>query len=241
MGLFVGGRAGQIRAIWRAPCCASACTSIRAMRACARHCAGYHAWLLFFRGRGIKVGTKYYDLVQAGARTPWCPSCAWHAQRRSPAPSARRAAACVHTRPPPAVKATPACLAAGKLARAVWTEACCADEKEGILAVQTARNAISACTFLAATAGGGGCGQPAAGRGRAGQQAGNSQRDGRGEPGVRVAGLAQAQAYQGRGGWWQCVTAGPGTWLVILQASWPHLCSIPSWMKPRRRASLTWR
>lgn len=41
----------------------------------------------------------------------------------------------------------------GKLARAVWTETCCAEEKEGILAVQTARNAISACTFLAATAG----------------------------------------------------------------------------------------
>lgn len=38
---------------------------------------------------------------------------------------------------------------AGKLARSVWAEACATDEKDAILGVQQARNAMSACTYLA--------------------------------------------------------------------------------------------
>ncbi len=49
---------------------------------------------------------------------------------------------------------------AGKLARSIWAEACATDEKDAILGVQQARNAMTACTYLAtisvamATAGG---------------------------------------------------------------------------------------
>lgn len=42
---------------------------------------------------------------------------------------------------------------AGKVARATWAEACCAEEKEGILAVQTARNSMTACSYFAIVSG----------------------------------------------------------------------------------------
>jgi len=38
---------------------------------------------------------------------------------------------------------------AGKLARSIWAEACASDEKDAILGVQQARNAMTACTYLA--------------------------------------------------------------------------------------------
>ncbi|WIA30626.1 hypothetical protein OEZ86_000704 [Tetradesmus obliquus] len=38
---------------------------------------------------------------------------------------------------------------AGKLARSIWAEACATDEKDAILGVQQARNAMTACTYLA--------------------------------------------------------------------------------------------
>eukprot|EP00775_Hariotina_reticulata_P004562 gene4562-4816_t len=39
--------------------------------------------------------------------------------------------------------------AAGKLARSIWAEACATDEKDAILGVQQARNAMTSCTYLA--------------------------------------------------------------------------------------------
>ncbi|KAF8068411.1 hypothetical protein HT031_002100 [Scenedesmus sp. PABB004] len=38
---------------------------------------------------------------------------------------------------------------AGKLARSIWAEACATDEKDAILGVQQARNAMTACSYLA--------------------------------------------------------------------------------------------
>lgn len=38
---------------------------------------------------------------------------------------------------------------AGKAARSVWAEACTAEEKEAIVAVQTLRNALMGCTYMA--------------------------------------------------------------------------------------------
>jgi hypothetical protein len=40
-------------------------------------------------------------------------------------------------------------LQAGKLARSIWAETCATDEKDAILGVQQARNAMTACTYLA--------------------------------------------------------------------------------------------
>jgi hypothetical protein len=41
------------------------------------------------------------------------------------------------------------CLQAGKLARSIWAETCATEEKDAILGVQQARNAMTACTYLA--------------------------------------------------------------------------------------------
>lgn len=112
----------------------------------------YHVWLLWIRQSRIVRGKNYHDFVQAGGQ-----GCAWrHCLVTACAMPCRKPVACP---PPPAPCTFPAvarywwqthapCLAssfftAGKIARAVWSEACCAEEKEGILAVQTARNAIS--------------------------------------------------------------------------------------------------
>lgn len=38
---------------------------------------------------------------------------------------------------------------AGKLARSIWAETCATEEKDAILGVQQARNAMTACTYLA--------------------------------------------------------------------------------------------
>jgi hypothetical protein len=40
-------------------------------------------------------------------------------------------------------------LQAGKLARSIWAETCATEEKDAILGVQQARNAMTACTYLA--------------------------------------------------------------------------------------------